>query len=109
MQYDGEEKLPKHFLVPPPDIERTTGEYLARGCGHALCCGGCAASQVMHCTHADKGYGVRRGARAPGGCVRSLTWRVRTAQVRRAHVCMLRVAEDRCAACAAWVAGLFLV
>ena len=32
MQYDGEEKLPKHFLVPPPDIERTTGEYLARGC-----------------------------------------------------------------------------
>ena len=33
MQYDGEEKLPKHFLVPPPDIERTTGEYLARGCG----------------------------------------------------------------------------
>ncbi len=55
MQYDGEEKLPKHFLVPPPDIERTTGEYLARGCGHALCCGGCAASQVMHCTHADRG------------------------------------------------------
>ena len=33
MQYDGEEKLPRHFLVPPPDIERTTGEYLARGCG----------------------------------------------------------------------------
>ena len=29
MQYDGELKLPKHFLVPPPSISRTTGEYLA--------------------------------------------------------------------------------
>jgi 2,3-bisphosphoglycerate-independent phosphoglycerate mutase len=30
MQYDGDLKLPKHFLVPPPKIERTYGEYLAR-------------------------------------------------------------------------------
>jgi hypothetical protein len=30
MQYDGELKLPKHFLVPPPAISRTTGEFLAR-------------------------------------------------------------------------------
>lgn len=28
MQYDGELKLPQHFLVPPPSIARTTGEYL---------------------------------------------------------------------------------
>jgi 2,3-bisphosphoglycerate-independent phosphoglycerate mutase len=30
MQYDGDLKLPKRFLVPPPAIERTLGEYLAK-------------------------------------------------------------------------------
>ncbi len=30
MQYDGELKLPAHFLVPPPAISRTTGEFLAK-------------------------------------------------------------------------------
>ena len=30
MQYDGDLMIPKRFLVPPPDIERTVGEYLAR-------------------------------------------------------------------------------
>ncbi len=30
MQYDGDLKLPKHFLVTPPAIDRTMGEYLAR-------------------------------------------------------------------------------
>ncbi len=29
MQYDGDLKLPEHFLVDPPNIERTLGEYLA--------------------------------------------------------------------------------
>ena len=29
MQYDGDTKLPKNFLVPPPGIDRTLGEYLA--------------------------------------------------------------------------------
>ena len=28
--YDGELYLPSHFLVAPPEIERTSGEYLAR-------------------------------------------------------------------------------
>ncbi|KAK1426734.1 hypothetical protein QVD17_15413 [Tagetes erecta] len=28
LQYDGELKLPKHYLVSPPLIERTSGEYL---------------------------------------------------------------------------------
>lgn len=28
LQYDGELKLPGHFLVSPPDIDRTSGEYL---------------------------------------------------------------------------------
>ena len=30
MEYDGDFHIPRHFLVPPPDIERTMGEYLAR-------------------------------------------------------------------------------
>ncbi len=30
MQYDGDLQLPKHFLVSPPEIDRTLGEYLAR-------------------------------------------------------------------------------
>lgn len=30
MQYDGDLKLPKSFLVTPPAIERTLGEYLAK-------------------------------------------------------------------------------
>jgi 2,3-bisphosphoglycerate-independent phosphoglycerate mutase len=29
MQYDGDLKLPRRFLVPPPTIDRTLGEYLA--------------------------------------------------------------------------------
>ncbi|EMS67843.1 2,3-bisphosphoglycerate-independent phosphoglycerate mutase [Triticum urartu] len=29
LQYDGELKLPSHYLVAPPEIERTSGEYLA--------------------------------------------------------------------------------
>ncbi len=29
MQYDGDLGLPKHFLVAPPEIDRTLGEYLA--------------------------------------------------------------------------------
>ena len=27
MQYDGELKLPKYYLVPPPHIEKPTGQY----------------------------------------------------------------------------------
>lgn len=30
MQYDGDLNLPTRFLVPPPAIDRTVGEYLAR-------------------------------------------------------------------------------
>lgn len=30
MQYDGELKLPKEYLVPPPKISHVTGEYLAK-------------------------------------------------------------------------------
>lgn len=30
MQYDGDLLIPKKFLVPPPSIDRTVGEYLAR-------------------------------------------------------------------------------
>ncbi|KAG8078296.1 hypothetical protein GUJ93_ZPchr0007g3718 [Zizania palustris] len=30
LQYDGELKLPNHYLVSPPEIERTSGEYLVK-------------------------------------------------------------------------------
>jgi 2,3-bisphosphoglycerate-independent phosphoglycerate mutase len=30
MEYDGDTHVPRHFLVEPPHIERTMGEYLAR-------------------------------------------------------------------------------
>jgi len=30
MQYDGDLKLPSNYLVPPPAISRTSGEYLAK-------------------------------------------------------------------------------
>ncbi|KAF0892153.1 hypothetical protein E2562_013516 [Oryza meyeriana var. granulata] len=30
LQYDGELKLPSHYLVSPPEIERTSGEYLVK-------------------------------------------------------------------------------
>jgi 2,3-bisphosphoglycerate-independent phosphoglycerate mutase len=30
MQYDGDLKLPTHFLVPPPTIDRSLGEFLAK-------------------------------------------------------------------------------
>jgi 2,3-bisphosphoglycerate-independent phosphoglycerate mutase len=28
MQYDGDALIPKHFLVEPPAIDRTIGQYL---------------------------------------------------------------------------------
>jgi 2,3-bisphosphoglycerate-independent phosphoglycerate mutase len=30
MEYDGDLRLPKHYLVAPPNIDRTLGEFLAR-------------------------------------------------------------------------------
>lgn len=38
MQYDGDEKVPRQFLVSPPLIERTLGEYLARNCLRQFAC-----------------------------------------------------------------------
>jgi 2,3-bisphosphoglycerate-independent phosphoglycerate mutase len=38
MQYDGDLKIPKHYLVTPPSIDRTVGEYLARNGVSQLAC-----------------------------------------------------------------------
>ncbi|KQK21855.1 hypothetical protein BRADI_1g63510v3 [Brachypodium distachyon] len=38
LQYDGELKLPSHYLVAPPEIERTSGEYLANNGIHTYAC-----------------------------------------------------------------------
>jgi 2,3-bisphosphoglycerate-independent phosphoglycerate mutase len=36
MQYDGDLNVPNNFLVTPPDIDRTLGEYLVRNQQHQL-------------------------------------------------------------------------
>ena len=38
MQYDGDLKLPANYLVAPPLIERTSGEYLAKVSRCLNCC-----------------------------------------------------------------------
>ena len=38
MEYDGDLKLPAHYLVDPPEIDRTVGEYLARNGLRQLAC-----------------------------------------------------------------------
>ncbi|XP_068668928.1 2,3-bisphosphoglycerate-independent phosphoglycerate mutase-like [Aristolochia californica] len=38
LQYDGELKLPSHYLVSPPEIERTSGEYLVHNGVHTFAC-----------------------------------------------------------------------
>ncbi|KAK6943324.1 Metalloenzyme [Dillenia turbinata] len=38
LQYDGELKLPSHFLVSPPEIERTSGEYLVHNGVRTFAC-----------------------------------------------------------------------
>jgi len=38
MQYDGDLKLPTHYLVNPPDIDRTVGAYLAAAGRRSFAC-----------------------------------------------------------------------
>ncbi|GAB4829477.1 2,3-bisphosphoglycerate-independent phosphoglycerate mutase [Ancistrocladus abbreviatus] len=38
LQYDGELKLPRHYLVSPPEIERTSGEYLVHNGVRTFAC-----------------------------------------------------------------------
>ena len=38
MQYDGDEQIPQRYLVAPPAIDRTFGEYLAANGVHQLAC-----------------------------------------------------------------------
>ncbi|KAL6506813.1 Phosphoglucomutase-1 [Orobanche hederae] len=40
LQYDGELKLPSHYLVSPPEIERTSGEYLVHNGIRTFACRG---------------------------------------------------------------------
>jgi 2,3-bisphosphoglycerate-independent phosphoglycerate mutase len=38
MEYDGDLHVPKHFLVPPPAIDRTSGEWLAKNAVRTFAC-----------------------------------------------------------------------
>ena len=61
MQYDGELHLPRHFLVPPPFIERASEQYIV---GTGL--------RVFACSESQK-IGGRWRAFATGG---AYGWRV---------------------------------
>lgn len=38
MQYDGDLHLPKNFLIPPPDISKTSGEWLVKNGVRTFAC-----------------------------------------------------------------------
>jgi 2,3-bisphosphoglycerate-independent phosphoglycerate mutase len=38
LEYDGELKLPRHYLVSPPEIDRTSGEYLVHNGVRTFAC-----------------------------------------------------------------------
>ena len=56
MEYDGDLKIPKHYLVQPPLIERTLGEYLAQNGQRQL-----AISETQKFGHVT--YSIRRSRR----------------------------------------------
>lgn len=47
LQYDGELKLPSHYLVSPPEIDRTSGEYLVHNGVRTFACR-CVISHVTY-------------------------------------------------------------
>ena len=59
MQYDGELKLPRHYLVPPPLIKRTTGEYLVHNDVATFAC-----SEVRPCD-LEGHHGIAHTVQAP--------------------------------------------
>jgi len=46
MEYDGELHIPKNFLVPPPNITRTSGQYLVH---NGVSTFACSESQKIGC------------------------------------------------------------
>lgn len=48
LQYDGELKLPSHYLVSPPEIERTSGEYLVHNGVRTFACRLVVTSLICH-------------------------------------------------------------
>ncbi|MBI2378030.1 MAG: hypothetical protein HYV07_28775 [Deltaproteobacteria bacterium] len=58
MQYDGDYKIPRRFLVDPPAIQRTMGEYLARAGVRQL-----AISETQKFGHVTYFWNGNRGAK----------------------------------------------
>ena len=46
MEYDGELHIPRNFLVPPPNITKTSGEFLAH---NGISTFACSESQKIGC------------------------------------------------------------
>lgn len=57
MQYDGELKLPSHYLVPPPVIKNVSEEYLVLGGGVRVFA--CSESQKIGVSASHAGYMLR--------------------------------------------------
>ena len=80
MQYDGDLKLPAHYLVPPPAIAKTSGEWLAHNGLRTFAC-----SETQKFGHVTFFWNGNRSVRAccaarleDNPCCRTLC-----------HVCML--------------------
>jgi 2,3-bisphosphoglycerate-independent phosphoglycerate mutase len=64
MQYDGDLKLPAHYLVPPPAIGKTSGEWLAKNGLRTFACS--ETQKFGHVTFFWNGNrSVRRRCNAP--------------------------------------------
>jgi len=48
LEYDGELKLPNHYLVEPPEIERTSGEYLVHNGIRTFACRLVVTHSICH-------------------------------------------------------------
>ncbi|PRQ52391.1 putative phosphoglycerate mutase (2,3-diphosphoglycerate-independent) [Rosa chinensis] len=47
IQYDGELKLPTRYLIEPPKIDRTSGEYLTYNGVHTFACGSVLSAELV--------------------------------------------------------------
>ncbi len=63
MQYDGDYKIPKSFLVSPPTIDRTMGEFLARNGIAQLAC-----SETQKYGHVTYFWNGNRGGMFDASC-----------------------------------------
>jgi 2,3-bisphosphoglycerate-independent phosphoglycerate mutase len=90
MQYDGDLKLPAVFLVPPPVIAATSGEFLARNGLKTFVCSetqkfGVSGAAVCVCVCGGGGGGGSGGGGRQWSCCARRRWRSGAAAVELVH------------------------